>query len=63
MTTRARACLPALTAFLPNQDDPWCQANPLQSEFIEVFATDILQFPDATLKAHIELHRSPAASP
>jgi len=38
-----------------------CEAQPFQSTFIEVFAPDTLTFPDAILKAHIELHRSPNA--
>ncbi len=38
-----------------------CEAQPFQSTFIEVFAPDMLTFPDAILKAHIELLRSPNA--
>jgi len=41
--------------------DNFCQLRGLQSQFIEVFAHDMLLFPDSILQAHIQLHRSPNA--
>jgi hypothetical protein len=38
--------------------DPFCPVPDLKSTFIEVFAPDMLTFPDAVLQAHIQLHRS-----
>jgi hypothetical protein len=39
-------------------DDPFGPVPDLKSTFIEVFAPDMLSFPDAVLQAHIQLHRS-----
>ncbi len=42
--------------------DNFCSAPELQSQFIEVFAPDMLLFPSAIRQAHIQLHRSPNAA-
>jgi hypothetical protein len=37
---------------------PFRPVPDLKSTFIEVFAPDMLSFPDAVLQAHIQLHRN-----